>query len=89
MTFDGATGQLILLQSFAGLRSTVDEMLTWTGKTWSKQTPTVMPTPRVSAALAYDARTRQLLLFGGEDASTLTTYNDTWDWTGTTWKKVV
>jgi hypothetical protein len=88
MAYDDATRQLILLRSFASLRSTVDDMLTWTGKTCSKQSATAMPTPRYSATLAYDARTRQLLLFGGEDTSTLTTYNDTWDWTGKTWERL-
>ncbi|MGI8552853.1 MAG: Kelch repeat-containing protein, partial [Dehalococcoidia bacterium] len=46
------------------------------------------PLPRSSAALAYDAATGSVILFGGCNGSVCSTsadMNDTWLWNGSTW----
>ncbi len=45
------------------------------------------PPPRAAYAMAYDPATKQLVLFGGLDASG-DNLNDTWTWNGTTWTQV-
>jgi hypothetical protein len=37
-------------------------------------------------ALAYDSRRERVILFGGSDGTQ--TFGDTWEWDGTTWRKV-
>jgi hypothetical protein len=62
---------------------------TWTriGTRWTKRDPAHSPSGRTGAAMAYDAATRQLLLFGGSspgggvDAQT-------WLWTGNDWRRL-
>jgi hypothetical protein len=62
---------------------------TWTrtGTRWTKQHPANSPSGRTGAAMAYDAATRQVVLFGGSspgggvDAQT-------WIWTGSNWRRL-
>ena len=41
------------------------------------------PAPRYGTRLAYDAATRQVVMFGGYDGYTI--FGDTWMWDGTAW----
>ena len=54
--------------------------------TWSQQSPATSPSARAFAAMAYDAGTNQVVLFGGQDSSG--NLNDTWTWNGTTWTQM-
>jgi hypothetical protein len=53
---------------------------------WTKLSPANSPTARGYTAMAYDAVSRQIVLFGGYDGSKY--LNDTWTFDGTTWTKV-
>src|SRR5947207_2004376 len=75
-----ATGQLVLLDSVNG------GTWTWDGSTWTPQTPATSPSARVSAVMAYDAATKQLILFGGQTGPDF--LNETWSWTGSNWVKL-
>src|ERR1700736_1531211 len=79
LAFDAARNNVVLYRS----RST-----TWTfdGQGWT-QVPTVSPTAREGAAMAYDPRTRTVLLYGGmyDVFPSFGQRNDTWAWDGTTW----
>jgi len=55
--------------------------------TWSKAHPAKSPTPRDSAAMAYDGATHQLLLFGGE-SSNGRTFGQTWLWHAGGWEQL-
>lgn len=77
MAFDVATGQLVLLDSVNG------GTWTWNGTTWTPQTPSATPSARAGAVMAYDAATKQLILFGGQSGPNL--LNETWTWTGSNW----
>jgi hypothetical protein len=53
-----------------------------TAATWTKQAPATSPPFRFDAAMAYDAATGNIVLFGG-----IPLYDDTWTWDGSTWTK--
>jgi hypothetical protein len=55
---------------------------------WSNVTPTsgTSPTPRIGAAMVYDPATKDVVLFGGYDGSSV--LGDTWVWNGSTWSKL-
>jgi cysteine-rich repeat protein len=50
---------------------------------WHPKTLTTRPPARADAAIAYDPISQTVLLFGGQDATTV--FNDTWQWNGTSW----
>jgi hypothetical protein len=63
---------------------------------WTELKPSTMPTTRYGAQAAVDPRTNHVILFGGlrlddaENGLKKQVYaDDTWDWDGTTWRKVV
>lgn len=59
--------------------------------TWTQQSPVTSPPPRGEAAMAYDASTGQVMLFGGSVPANLGVQmplNDTWTWNGSTWKQL-
>lgn len=67
----------------------------WDGNDWSQRSPAQAPTPRVGAALAFDATRGVTLLFGGDvggcvpclywPANVPQSVDETWEWDGTTW----
>jgi hypothetical protein len=65
---------------------------TWIRKNggWTEEHPAHSPFARTGAAIVYDAATHQLLLFGGSGRpGTAGGYDDqTWLWTGTTWREL-
>lgn len=70
---------LTLLACFAGLATASASAQA----VWTQQNPAALPPARYNAALAYDAQTSQLLLFGGSNGSAL--LSDTWTWDGSNW----
>jgi Galactose oxidase, central domain len=97
LAYDPATSQLVLFGGYGCASSTpcrsglaahnsyFNDTWLWTGTTWAMQSPATSPSPRSTAAMAYDPATRQLLLFGGTGAHVGTIYGDTWDWNGSDW----
>ena len=61
------------------LCSNVGAQAQTSGSVWSRANPSgLIPTPRIDAPIAYDAVGRQLLMFGGQDASG--DRNDLWSY---------
>jgi len=91
MALDPATNQLILFGGSEGSTSNdLGDTWTWTGSAWQQLNPAASPPARQSAAVADDAATGQLLLFGGCCASNgISGLGDTWSWDGTsqTWQQ--
>lgn len=84
--FDAATGNVVLFGGFVdttGTGSPLSDTWIWNGTTWVQQNPTDSPSPRGNAAMAYDAATNHVVLFGGESNGLV--LNDTWIWDGRTW----
>jgi len=52
---------------------------------WREVPVPVNPPGRVGAAIAYDAETHQVVLFGGHLAFCCDVVDDTWTWNGVTW----
>jgi hypothetical protein len=71
---------------FGGLNS---KARTWllADRQWVQAFPTTSPTDRSGAAAAYDPVTKLVMLFGGTLA-TGGAVNDTWAWTGSTWRRL-
>ncbi len=91
LTYDAASGQLVL---FGGTHTIgfnpprLNDTWVWTGSNWLQQHPATVPTARTRAALAYDAASGQLILFGGDSATGMSAaMNDTWVWTGSNWRQ--
>jgi hypothetical protein len=89
MAYDAATGTVVLFGGDVGIyegpgSSLVGDTWTWNGTTWTKQDPAVHPSARSMAAMAYDAATGTVVLFGGEGTND-ETLGGTWTWNGTTW----
>jgi Kelch motif len=88
MAYDAATGTVVL---FGGDATATDSHLgdtwTWNGTTWTKQTPATHPRARFGSAMAYDAATGTVVLFGGccRPDTVGIPFDDTWTWNGTTW----
>jgi len=64
----------------------------WDGVTWQEQLPPLAPSPRHGHVMAYDARRRRVVLFGGYAALAGTCgeaetqqCSDTWEWDGADW----
>jgi len=90
--YDPATKQLMLFGGAVnGARGTCCKALsdtwTWSGSTWKQLTPAHHPSARGGATMAYDAATKQLILYGGETYSAVLP-RDTWEWTGSTWTEL-
>ncbi|MGA8276160.1 MAG: hypothetical protein WB852_07710 [Thermoplasmata archaeon] len=64
---------------------------TWTysNGSWTELFPAVSPSARVQPAMTYDPATGDVLLFGGGSGYlTYLSYNDTWEFNGTSWAQV-
>ncbi|HVB22683.1 MAG TPA: hypothetical protein VNG51_12115 [Ktedonobacteraceae bacterium] len=93
IAYDPATKQVVLFGGLSSLANTkmLSDTWTWDGTDWTQQYPATSPPARDDAALAYDAATNQLVLFGGGSSKppigglVPPPLNDTWIWTGANW----
>jgi hypothetical protein len=72
-----------------------DDMWAFDGIGWTQIKPDTTPGMRYGAQVAVDPRTNHTILFGGirldidANNNQVQSYaNDTWEWDGTTWKKI-
>lgn len=77
MTYDGTTGNVLLLQSE---RDNLDHTYLWDGSTWTEQHPA--GEPPAFGGVAYDGSRNQVVAQVWVDA---TRSMQTWTWDGTTW----
>src|SRR5215469_12142789 len=56
-------------------------------QSWAKRHPAKSPAARYGAAMAYDAATRHVVLFGGVPPNSVLALGDTWTWNGSTWTR--
>jgi hypothetical protein len=79
MAYDGATGNVVLFGGFS-IRHAREfgDTWVWDGSTWTRQHPATRPPPRSEAAMAYDAATGNVVLFGGYAVHNVP--SDTWVW---------
>lgn len=61
----------------------------WDGVNWTQVIPTQSPPGRDNASMVYDESRGVVVLFGGNYGSACTqSYNDTWEYDGTTWTQI-
>ena len=86
VAYDGATHQVVMFGGAYYIDESGwfyrDDTWAWDGTTWTELFPSTSPSERSETAMAYDAATRQVVLFGGGRDSAR---RDTWTWDGTTW----
>lgn len=101
MAYDAATGAVILFGGDGcqdGSCSALDDTWSWDGSNWA-QSPlspgcaypcSFVPPAREGAAMAYEAVTSSIILFGGWDPDgSAGPLNDTWSWDGSAWSQLV
>jgi hypothetical protein len=89
MAYDSIRKRIVLFggsstfnQTFGNLNDTWE----WDGTNWTKLNPTTKPSFRSNGAMAFDAARGKVVLFGGSDAvSGISTDNTTWLWDGVNW----
>jgi len=87
MAYDSDTRQLVLFGGSTDYGTNYyNTTWLWNGKTWQKAHPRTRPAARDSASMAFDPKSHQLVLFGGEDPNSY--FNDTWTWTGSNWDQL-
>ena len=71
------------------------DLWAWDGAAWSALTPTdpegdLGPSARRAAACAFDAERGAIILHGGEVSTVSNPFptDDTWEWNGTSWRRV-
>lgn len=98
MAYDSLRGRVVMFggRQQAGLTTgearVLADMWVWDANDWTQLTPAALPPARQLAAMAYDPLRDRLVLYGGStiaaDGLTTTALYDTWEFDGTTWRKV-
>lgn len=89
LVYDAATHQLLhIAGAEADDQTAVGAPSVWTGSGWQTLAPAHEPPATMVPAAAYDAKTSQLVLFGGMSAVSPSNVGQTWSWTGTDWKRL-
>jgi hypothetical protein len=88
--YDSANQKLVLFGGFNNPTHNAGTFFSdtwlWNGTTWTNANPAHHPSGRDGAAMAYDATSGKVILFGGFDGSTQQA--DTWAWNGTDWTQL-
>jgi hypothetical protein len=91
IAFDATRGVTTLVGG--ALTSPVVFADTWTydGSEWQLQNPPLSPSARSGTAMVYDQNRGVCVLFGGTSVSLVggASFQDTWEWNGTTWTQRV
>lgn len=73
----------------SGPSGLTNETWTWDGAGWNlvaTSSGAAKPSPRAWTPMAYDARRGSLVMFGGNPDNVGTALNETWEWTGASWR---
>jgi len=86
MTYDAATGNVVLFGGVGIGLIALNDTWVWNGSTWTEEFSATSPPARANATMTYDAATGNVVLFGGVGSSNGQPYlTDTWMWNGSTW----
>lgn len=87
---DIATGTVVLFGGSVVGPPHLNDTWVWDGRllTWTAQSPTTSPSPRIDGTMSYDWVLKKVLLFGGQGITATnpigTSFSDTWLWDGAT-----
>jgi hypothetical protein len=85
MAYDAARERLVFFGGFVGgtLAGIARDVWEWDGSAWVERTPaTLAPAARGGHAMAYDAESRRIVVFGG---NVFAPRQDLWEWDGSAW----
>jgi len=77
MTYDGASGQVILFGGNSEPGSWTNETWLWNGESWTQAYPEASPPPMGVLSLVYDTSKGQPILFGGSGLDQTWVWNET------------
>jgi hypothetical protein len=87
MAYNPSTGKTYIFGGSEMMSGqSLNDLWEWDGKTWAQVAADARPPARTDSALAYDPARKSLILFGGVDYYSSTTYADTWEWNSSTRK---
>ena len=88
IAYDDARGEVVLFGGVDGSNLKLNDTWLWNGQRWRRVPLSVAPEARSEGYMAYDASRRVVVMFGGEGVKVVPTLGDTWEWDGSTWKRV-
>lgn len=59
------------------------------GTTWHGRVTATVPTPRWFCSMSFDERRNKIVMFGGYDPALGTQIDDTWEYDGTNWTRIL
>jgi len=91
LAFDSVRNVVVLFGgSGAGNPVLLNDTWEWDGTAWTNKTPSSGNPPiRDSSAMAFDSLRNKTVLFGGFKGGSPSSYQDTWEWDGSTWTEIV
>jgi RHS repeat-associated protein len=88
MAWDPDLNEIILFGGVTAAGVPLNDLWAWDGSNWSQLTPSgSVPAARWGASMAWDADRDGLVLFAGGSSST-SVFNDTWLFSGSSWRLV-
>jgi hypothetical protein len=93
MAYDAHAGQAVLFGgSYLNATAPLGDTWVWDGSNWTEMHLSVNPPARFGAAMAYDARSELVIMFGGYTGPSPNEggvfLNDTWAWNGSFWAEL-
>ncbi len=90
LAYDETDGYLLLFGGYT-LPSNVGLNDSWNYShgSWTRLSPVKSPTARLEFGMVYDAASRQVVLFGGQNSSTGKTYSDSWTFSAGAWTQAL
>jgi hypothetical protein len=85
IAFDAAHGEVVMFGG-TGSYGMLNDTWTWDGDAWHRRYPSVSPSPRSGATMAYDPKTHRLVMVGGDQGGQGgAPIGSVWTWDGSTW----
>lgn len=79
VAYDRARGVTVMFGGYG--QSLMQDTWEWNGVAWSNPNPSVRPSPREGATMAFDPVSNRVLMYGGSGTV------ETWSWNGVVWQQ--
>ncbi|MCG8425365.1 MAG: hypothetical protein MJE77_46390 [Proteobacteria bacterium] len=89
MAYDAVRDRIVLFGGEGDSDTLLDDTWEWDGARWTLIPADRAPSPRSEHAMAYDATRGRVVLFGGYNGVFPPDLDDTWEWDGARWTRVL